>query len=141
MNIVPRDPWFNMDNFFEDFFTHRHLNLIDKEGPFQPRIDIIEKKDHYVFVAELPGVAKKDVNINIQDGVLTIEAKIEEEKTSETDRVICKERRAGFFSRSISVGEEVKADDIKAEFADGLLKITAPKPTLITKEPQKIEIS
>lgn len=139
MNIIPRDPWFHMDTFWDDFFTQRHL--LEKEGTFQPRIDIIEKKDHYQFVAELPGVAKEDVNINIQNGVLTIEAKIEKEKTSETDRVICKERRAGFFSRSISVGENINPDDIKAEFTDGLLKITAPKPTLITKEPQKIEIS
>eukprot|EP00831_Metopus_contortus_P028147 TRINITY_DN23470_c0_g1_i2.p1 TRINITY_DN23470_c0_g1~~TRINITY_DN23470_c0_g1_i2.p1 ORF type:complete len:122 (-),score=23.86 TRINITY_DN23470_c0_g1_i2:98-463(-) len=74
MNIVPRDPWFNMDNFFDDLFTHRHL--IEKEGPFKPRVDIIDKDDSYVFIAELPGVEKEDINVNIQDGILTIEAKM-----------------------------------------------------------------
>ena len=140
MNLIPRDPWFsNMDNFFDDFLTHRHL--IEKESPFKPRVDIIDKGDHYLFVTELPGVAKKDVDINIQDGILTIEAKIDEEQTSEKDHVICKERRTGLFSRSISVGEDINTEDIKAEFADGLLKITAPKPKQVKKEPLKIEVS
>ena len=139
MNIIPRDPWFNMDNFFDDLFAHRHL--IDKESPFKPRVDIIDKEDKYVFVAELPGVAKEDINVNIQDGVLTIEAKMSEEKTSEKDRVLCKERRSGFFSRSINVGKNINADEIKAEFINGLLKLTAPKPKEEVKEVRKIDIS
>ncbi|MCW8995639.1 MAG: Hsp20/alpha crystallin family protein [Psychromonas sp.] len=139
MNIVPRDPWFNMDNFFDDLFTHRHL--IDTEGSFKPRVDIIDKDNEYVFVAELPGVAKEDINVNVQDGVLTIEAKVNKEETSETDRMIRKERRSGFFSRSINVGKSINADDIKAEFINGLLKLTAPKPKETTKEVHKIDIS
>lgn len=139
MNIVPRDPWFNMDNFFDDLFAHRHL--IEKEGPFKPRVDIIDKDDKYVFVADLPGVEKKDINVSVQDGILTIEAKIDEEKTSETDRMIRKERRSGYFSRSINVGNNINADDIKAEFTNGLLKLTAPKPTQEVKEVHKIDIS
>lgn len=138
MNIVPREQWLNMDNFFDDLFTHRHL--IEKEGPFKPRVDIIDKDDSYVFVAELPGVTKEDINVNIQDGVLTIEAKMNEEETSETDHIIRKERRSGFFSRSINVGKNINAADIKAEFINGLLKLTAPKPSETVKEAQKIEI-
>lgn len=138
MKIVPREPWFGMDNFFDDLFAHRHL--ISDSGSFQPRVDIIEKDDQYVFVAELPGVKKEDINVNFQDGVLTIEAKVNEEKTSETDRMIRKERRSGFFSRSINVGENIAPDEIKAEFINGLLKLTAPKPQKSSKEIKKIEI-
>lgn len=139
MKIVPRDPWFNMDNFFDDLFTQRHL--IEKESPFKPRVDIIEKEDHYLFVADLPGVEKEDINVSIQDDVLTIEAKIDEEKTSETDRMIRKERRSGLFSRSIGVGRNINIDEINAEFSNGLLKLTVPKPKDDIKEVHKIEIS
>jgi len=139
MNIIPRDPWFNVDTFFDDLFAHRHL--LDKEAPYKPRIDIIDKDDHYLFVAELPGVEKKDINVSLHNGILTIEAKTYEETTSETEQIIRKERRAGFFSRSISVGENINADEIKAELNNGLLKLTAPKPEQPTKETHKIDIS
>ncbi len=139
MNIIPRDPWYNVDTFFDDLFAHRHL--LDKEAPYKPRIDIIDKGDHYLFVTELPGITKENVNVSLSNGILTIEAKADEEKTSETEHVIRQERRFGLFSRSISVGDNINADDIKAEFKDGLLKLTAPKPTASRKETQKIEIS
>lgn len=139
MNIIPREPWLSMDNFFDEFLAHRQL--INDDSVFEPRVDIIDKDDQYVFVAELPGVEKKDIDVDIQDGVLTIKAKVNEEKVSETEHMIRKERRSGFFSRSINVGKNVNADDIKAEFVNGLLKLTAPKPTQSIKEVRKIEIS
>jgi len=138
MDIIPRDQWFNMDHFFDELFAHRQLK--NKEGFFEPRVDIIDKDDCYVFVAELPGVAKEDINVQLQDGVLTIEAKIDEETHSETDRVIRKERRSGFFSRSINVGENVNVKEIKAEFNNGLLKLSAPKRSPDAEEIHKIDI-
>jgi HSP20 family protein len=138
MKIVPRDPWFGIDDFFDDLFAHRQLT--NDSSSFQPRVDIIEKDDQYVFVAELPGVKKEDISVKLQEGMLTIEAKVDEEKTSETDHMIRKERRSGFFSRSINVGENIEAGEIKAEFTNGLLKLTAPKAKKSTKEVQKIEI-
>ena len=138
MNIVPRDQWFNMDNFFDDLFSNRHLE--DKEGSFKPRVDIIDKDDHYLFIAELPGVAKEDISINMLNGILTIEAKINEETTTEKDHVVRKERKSGFFSRSLNVGENIDADKIEAKFDNGLLKLTAPKPAKSATEMHKIDI-
>jgi len=89
MNIVPRDPWFNMDNFFDDLFLHN--NQAEQEGFFKPRVDIFDKGDHYLFIAELPGVAKKDINVSTRNGVLTIEAKVSEEHSAEKDQTIRKE--------------------------------------------------
>lgn len=141
MNIVPRNQWLSPEHIFDDFFALNKLK--GKEGYFEPRVDIIEKEDKYVFVAELPGVEKKDINIQLQDGLLTIEAKMNEEKESEVDNVIRKEIRSGFFSRSINVGKNIKEKDIKAELVNGLLKLTAPKvkPTGNGNEVHKIEIS
>jgi len=138
MNIVPRNQWFSPDHFFDDFFTHNKLR--GKEGYFEPRVDIIDKDEKYVFVAELPGVDKKDINVELKDGLLTIEAKINEEKESETDNVIRRERRTGFFSRSINVGDNLKEGEIKAELINGLLKLSAPKKKPTSNEARKIEI-
>ncbi|WP_435235267.1 Hsp20/alpha crystallin family protein [Psychromonas sp. PT13] len=138
MNIVPRDPWFNMDNFFDDLFLHN--NQAEQEGFFKPRVDIFDKGDHYLFIAELPGVAKKDINVSTRNGVLTIEAKVSEEHSAEKDQTIRKERREGFYTRSLNIGENIDADAIKAEFTDGLLKLTAPKPEKPAEETHKIAI-
>lgn len=67
-----------------------------------------------------------DIDVGIQNGMLAIKAKINDEKTSETDHMIRKERRSGYFSRRINVGKNINADEIKAEFINGLLKLTAP---------------
>ncbi len=91
MNIIPREQWFNMNHFFDDLFEHNQLS--HKNGFFEPRVDIIDKEDHYVFIADLPGVAKEDVNVQFNNGLLTMEAKISEESNSETDKIIRKERR------------------------------------------------
>lgn len=138
MNIVPRNQWLSPEHFFDDFFTFNKLK--GKEGYFEPRVDIIDKDDSYVFVAELPGVDKEDINVHLQDGLLTIEAKVHEEKESETDNVIRRERRSGYFSRSINVGKNIKADEIKAELVNGLLKLTAPKVKQEVSDVHKIEI-
>ena len=139
MNIIPRDPWFNVNHFFDDFLEHRQLSL--KNGFFEPRVDIIDKEDSYVFIADLPGVAKEDISVNLQDGVLTIEAKIDEETSTENDKVIRKERKSGFFSRRINIGDNISASDISAEFINGVLKLNAPKRQEKAKETHKIAIS
>lgn len=139
MNIVPRSQWLSPEHVFDDFFALNKLK--GKEGYFEPRVDIIEKDDQYVFVAELPGVDKEDINVQLQDGLLTIEAKVHEEKESEVDNVIKKEIRSGFFSRSINVGKNIKEEEIKAELVNGLLKLTAPKAKPAGHEVHKIEIS
>ena len=138
MNIVPRNQWLSPEHFLDDFFTLNKLK--GKEGYFEPRVDIIDKDDSYVFVAELPGVDKEDINVHFQDGLLTIEAKVHEENESEADNVIRRERRSGYFSRSINVGKNIKAGEIKAELVNGLLKLTAPKIKQADSDVHKIEI-
>ncbi len=137
MSLLPREQWFDMDNFFDNFFSSKR-NDTDKSF-FSPRVDITDKEDHYEILAELPGVKKEDVTVQLHDGVLTIEAKTCEETKSEKDKVIRKERRSGFFSRSFTVGNNVSANDIHAKFEDGLLKLSAPK--VVEKEQEKRRIT
>ncbi len=139
MNLIPREQWFDMDRIFDSFFTFR--KHADENEFFKPRVDITDKEDHYEIVAELPGVKKEDINVQLSDGVLTIEAKMDEESSSEKGKVIRKERRTGFFSRSFTVGTNINADDISAHFENGLLSLSAPKFEPQIEDKRKITIN
>jgi len=138
MSLFPREQWFDMNHFFDDAFKLRGGK--DEVDFFSPKVDIIEKEDHFEVTAELPGVNKDDIKVHLHDGVLTLEAKSEQESESEKDKVIRKERRTGFFSRSFTVGKEVSGDDIHAKFENGLLTLTAPKMQAAIPDKRKIEI-
>jgi len=138
MSLIPRENWFDLDNFFGNFLT-------DKEGStgeqfFAPKVDITDKNDFYEIVAELPGVKKEDVHVHLHDGVLTIDAKTSQESKSEDDKVIRRERRTGYFSRSFTVGKSISENDIHAKFEDGLLVLKAPKLAEHATDKRKVEI-
>ncbi|WP_432454977.1 MULTISPECIES: Hsp20/alpha crystallin family protein [unclassified Agarivorans] len=138
MKLVPRDRWFDSDHFWNELVGSDFFN--SRDGFFEPRVDIIDKDDSYLFVAELPGVAKDDIDVDLEGGVLTIQAKIAEQHQSDVDNVLRKERRSGFFSRSINVGKSIQADQISAELVNGLLMLRAPKVQLEEAEKHKIKI-
>jgi len=95
-----------------------------------PSVDIDEKDDAYVIKAELPGVKKEDVQVTIDNGMLTLngEKHIEKEREEGND---VKRRRCelfyGHFSRSFRLPEEVKADKVDATYDDGILTLKIPK--------------
>jgi len=104
---------------------------------FAPQVDIYEKKDAMVLVADMPGVDEKAVNIDFEKGVLTITGHVEQ-KEFEGYRPIYAEYRTGDYERSFTVPEEVNVDKIEACVKNGVLKLTlpyAPEP-----EPKKINI-
>lgn len=91
------------------------------------RVDVKETDKEYIVEADLPGCDKNNINVSYDDGVLTIAASYEETAEEKDKNYIRKERRRGNFSRSLSIPEDVKADEIKASFKDGVLKVTLPK--------------
>lgn len=139
MSLLPVQRWFEMGNVFDDFFSSQS-KLSDNDF-FSPRVDVTEKEDHYEIVADLPGVKKDDVNVQLHDGLLTIEAKMKEERTSEKDKVIRKERRSGTFMRSFNVGNAVNESDITAKFDNGVLTLHAPKVPQVQEQRRRININ
>ena len=106
-----------------------------------PALDIIEKRDSYTVVAELPGVSQSNIELSFEQNVLTIRG----EKASSFDaskdgevRVYAAERVAGSFERAIRLPEFVDSDKIAAEMRDGLLTVTIPKAS--AAQARKIEI-
>ncbi len=101
-----------------------------------PVVDINETKDNFVVKVELPGVDKKDVSVNIENGVLTIrgEKKVETED-KKCHRVECS---YGSFIRSFTLPQSVKADEIEAEYKNGILNLTIPKSE--EAKPKQIDV-
>jgi HSP20 family protein len=117
--------------FFEDFFdeTARETGLPElwSEGRFVPAIDVSEDKDSVTVTAEVPGMAREDLEVTVDNGVLTLRGeKREEEVAEETDyhRI---ERRYGQFERRMRLPNYVDADKIDATYEDGVLKLEMPK--------------
>jgi HSP20 family protein len=92
-----------------------------------PALDLAENDGEYTLSVELPGARKEDVNVEIQDGLITIhgEKKSEREEKKEKQRYV--ERRYGSFSRSFSLPPDANPDKIEAVFKDGVLTLTIPK--------------
>lgn len=105
------------------------------------KADVREKEDAYIIDAEMPGMDKDDVVIDITDRTLTISVKMDEqsEQKDEEGRYLRRERRQGAFRRSFSL-ENVKADEIKAEMKNGVLSIYCPKKAKTMPNSRRIDI-
>ena len=116
MNIVPRRMY--LDSIFDDFLKNDNLEVM--------KCDIYEKDGNYYLEADIPGFSKNDIKIDLNDGYLTITAS-KEDSNDENDRnYIKKERVSTQIQRQFYVGD-VEAEEIKAEFNNGILKITIPE--------------
>ncbi len=131
-----RDWW---DNLFEGALEpwFRETEGFGDER-FVPAVDIREADDKYLIEAELPGIKKEDVHIEVKDGVLTIrgERKHEEEKKEENYTRI--ERAYGQFQRSFTLPVNVEEDKIDASYNDGILTVELPKGE--KAKPKQIEV-
>ncbi|HBI92203.1 MAG: Hsp20/alpha crystallin family protein [Terrisporobacter othiniensis] len=115
------------DNMFDDmfkdpFFTNSSTTKLMKT-------DIQEKDNNYILDMDLPGYDKSDIKAQLKDGYLTITAQknTSKEDKDEKGNYIRRERYCGKCSRSFYVGENLKEEDIKASFNNGILKLTFPK--------------
>lgn len=98
------------------------------QGEAFPSVDVKESDAEVTVCAELPGIDPKDVELTLENGVLTIRGqKREEKEDKEGENVISREIRYGSFSRSMALPGEVNAEEARASFDKGVLKITVPK--------------
>jgi len=136
MMLMPKI--FDDDFFRDDFFDRKdrmNFNLM--------KTDIREDDKSYLLEVDLPGYSKDDIKIDITDGYLTINAKVEKEDNDENKNYVRRERFTGEVSRSFYVGEDIKEDEVKASFKNGILTLEVPKLSLEDKKKDKkyIEIS
>jgi len=104
-----------------------------------PAMDVVEADGQYVLRADLPGMSEADVKIELDDNVLTISGERKSEREQRSEGYHRVERASGSFSRSLTLPEGVDADDIEANFDNGVLEIRIPKPE--QPKPRKVEIT
>jgi HSP20 family protein len=130
MSLLPSR--FYLDDFFDDFPTMPRMPKMDM------KCDVYEKKGNIHIDMDVPGYNKEDIKLDVEDGILTIEASMNNEHEDKEKNYIRKERITGSFKRQFNVGN-VKENEISAKFNNGVLKISFPKET--KKESKKfIEI-
>jgi len=130
----------DFDNVINGFFKPQRL--IDKNGDasMSLAIDVIEKDSAYEIHAELPGVSADELDVSVNDGVLTIAAETKTEHSEESDgKVIRRERRYGKYSRSLKLGSDVDENKIDAAYKDGVLILTLAKAEQV--QPRKIAVN
>jgi len=104
---------------------------------FRPNVDILDCRDELVVQADVPGASGEDVDINFEDGILTIHAKVKPRQPQETDYLL-REYEVGDYFRSFHVSEAVDASKITAECAGGVLTLHLPKAE--AAKPRKIQV-
>lgn len=107
-------------------------------GAWAPPVDIFERQDQLVIRAEVSGIQKEDMDVRIENGVLTLHGERKEEKEIEDVSAHLTERVYGSFTRSFSLPTTVDATKVTAVYRDGVLEVTVPK--IETAKPKKVEI-
>jgi HSP20 family protein len=114
---------------FDDFFCPTTENGEELSmGNWNPIVDIYDNEDIIVVNAELPGVDKKDILIDIKGKVITLKGERLSENETKDETYYRRERSFGKFERVFVLPVEVNSDKVKADFKDGVLKIFIPKP-------------
>lgn len=128
-NIQGRTGLFDIDSMFTDFFNEPFMGVVSASSI---KADVRETENEFIIDAEIPGVKKEDIKLDLKDDRLTISVEKTEEKKEEKDNYIRRERRYGSTSRSFSV-QNVRQEDVSAKYENGILSIVLPK-----SEPKKI---
>jgi HSP20 family protein len=129
-----------MDRVWDSFFEGRPSRRAREEGEWLPSLDVSETKSDLVIKAELPGMDAKDIEISLNEGILTIKGEKKQEREEKEEGYHLIERSYGSFTRSIRLPKEVQSDKINASFKNGVLKVVLPKSEEAKKKEIKIKV-
>lgn len=149
MNVVRYEPWGLLRRFQDDvnqlFGESRTGSLGEGDqssvvtSNWTPAVDIKEESDRYVLEADIPGVNPKDIEVTMDNGVLTIKGERKHEAQQESNGYKRVERSYGSFYRRFSLPDSADAEGITAKGKDGVLEVTIPKHEKV--QPRKITVS
>lgn len=147
MTLVRFDPFRGMatlqdriNRIFDDAFVRSRdaeddINLC----AWRPAVDIFDNEENIIINAELPGVEKKDVSVELKDNIITIKGERVIDKEVKEESYFRKERCFGTFQRAFTLPDAVSSDKVKAVFKDGVLRVEIPKPE--EKKPKQISVN
>jgi HSP20 family protein len=129
----------HFSRFFSDpFFPAEIAEGEDNRNMWHPAVDIFEKDDKLVIKAELPGMDKKDISLDVHNDVLTLRGERKHENEVKEENFYRKEMSRGSFVRSFSLPGDSDPERIQAEFKDGILTVEVPKSE--TRKPKQITV-
>jgi len=146
--VLDRDSFLTpFDRMFDDIVGKSFPQINEQVGvnPFQgtayPKVNVYEYDEKIGVIAEIPGLDKKDLNIEVEEGVLTVSGEKSHGFDEGEAKVIRRELKHSSFKRQFTLGEQLDGDNISANFKDGILSIEIPKiePTLPKKNIVKIK--
>jgi len=111
------------------------------DASMSTKVDIYETENSYVLNAELPGLKKEDIKIDLNDNTLTLKGEKKFEEKVEKENYVRVERSYGNFTRSFVLSDNVNADNITASYKDGVLEVTLPKKEEAKPKEIKVEIN
>jgi HSP20 family protein len=126
MNLIRREftmpDLLNVDRWFDDILDGGFT-----DSTALPAVDVRETEDSYLMEVELPGLTEKDVDVKLENNLLTVSSKKEEKKEEKKNGYVLRERKSRAFARSFVLPDEVDREKISAEFKNGVLSLAFPK--------------
>ena len=143
MNLVRFEPWSISDLMQRDFDRPASRRFVRGETAtpaydWAPAVDIVEEKDRFLLLADVPGVLAEDIDVSMEEGVLSVSGERHSETHDETNGVHRFERASGRFHRRFSLPETADAEGIAAKCANGILEVSIPK--LPEVQPRRITV-
>lgn len=128
-----------MRSLLSDFFETDKLNFDDYlRKDWMPAVNVIDKRDAYEIELAAPGLKKEDFRIRVEDGILTISSEQKSEKETREGEYTRREFNYQSFSRSFALPQNVKEDDIQANYADGILRLLVSKKRAVASNGREI---
>ena len=134
-NMIMNDFDYMIDRIFNDGWNYKTTN-----DSFSPSVDIIEKDDEFILKADFPGFDKKNIELNIENGVLKLNA-TQDNNYSEDNKFTIQERNNASVHRSFTLPDYVKTDKVSAKYKNGTLEVFIPKKDEVKPSTQTIKIS
>jgi HSP20 family protein len=143
-------PFEEMDRWFEHFVPRGWMRPFHRDWPSWgelmapleaqiPKVDVIDRDTEILVRAEVPGVAKDDLDVSVSDNAVTIKGETRHEETEEKGNYHRRETTHGAFTRTVMLPDTVNADATKAQFKDGVLELTLPKVEKAKRRSVKID--
>ncbi|MBC8174128.1 MAG: Hsp20/alpha crystallin family protein [Candidatus Marinimicrobia bacterium] len=146
MTLVKWNPRYNVlrpfneiDRFLDSMFRRTLDGTAISSGDWFPAVEVLQGDKEFTLRVEAPGMGKKDIDVDIQDGVLTISGEKKSDVEDSIDNCYCREISYGKFSRSFRLPDEVEEGKIKANYKNGVLTVSLPTKTPV--EPEKVSVT
>ena len=130
----------DFDRIFDSMFS-QDLPQFSSGQSWAPAVDVNETETEFFLSADMPGLDKKDVSVDIHDGVITIKGERDIDNEKSTDGYRIRERQLGSFNRSFRLPDNVNEDKVAAKFKNGVLTVILPKTKETLPEGRRIKIS